>query len=71
MRILESMDKIAKAPTMDISHVIKVTMTLNLLNGILRPLVNSNKILTESDYEKVVVYALTWAIGGIYEVQDR
>ena len=52
---------------MEISHVIRVTMTLNLLNGILRPLVNSNKTLTESDYEKVVVYALTWAVGGVFE----
>lgn len=32
---------------MDISHVLKVYQTLNLLNGILRPLVNANKTLTE------------------------
>ena len=43
-------------------------MTLNLLNGLLKPLINGNKTLTESDYEKALVYALTWSIGGIYEV---
>jgi len=64
---MESIDKICRNPVMEISHVIRVTMTLNLLNGILRPLVNSNKTLTESDYEKVVVYALTWAVGGVFE----
>lgn len=68
MRIMESIDKICKSPTMDISHVIKVTMTLNLLNGILKPLVNSNKTLSEADYEKVVVFSLAWAVGGIFEV---
>jgi dynein heavy chain len=56
---------------MEISYVIRIVMTLNVLVGILRPLVQSNKTLTETDYEKVIVYAITWAIGGVFEAQDR
>lgn len=67
LRILEAIDKICKAPVMELSYVCKVTQTLNLLNGILKPLVSSNKTLIESDYEKVLVYSLAWAVGGIFE----
>ena len=56
---------------MDISNVLKVLQTLNLLNGVLRPAVQANKTLAESDYEKVVIYCLTWALGGVYEKEDR
>lgn len=68
---MESVDKKCKRAVIDISYVMKVTQTLNLLNGILKPLVNANKTLTEQDYEKVVVFALSWALGGIFEVADR
>ena len=71
MKILESIEKICRSPVMEISNVIKVLMTLNVLVGIIKPLVSSNKTLTEADYEKVIVYALTWAIGGVMEAQDR
>jgi dynein heavy chain len=47
MKMMESIDKICKAPVMEISFVCRVIMTLNLLNGILKPLVQSNKTLTE------------------------
>ena len=67
MRIIEAIDKICRNAVMEIAAVIKVTMTLNLLNGILRPLVNSNKYLSEADYEKVCVFCMTWAIGGTLE----
>lgn len=67
MKIMESTDKICKAPVMEVSHVCRVTMTLNLLAGILRPLVSTNKTLSEADYEKVIVYALCWAVGGVFE----
>jgi dynein heavy chain len=67
LKILESIEKICKAPVMEINYVCKVIMTLNMLVGILKPLVQANKTLTESDYERVVVYALTWAVGGIFE----
>ena len=71
MKFIESIDKICKSPVMDIAAVIKVTMTLNLLCGMLRPLVNSNKYLSEADYEKVCVFCMTWAIGGVLEATDR
>ena len=39
MKIMESIEKICRNPVMDISFVIKVIMTLNIITGILRPLV--------------------------------
>lgn len=69
--ILETVDKICKNQVIDISFVMKVLQTLNLLNGILKPLVSANKTLTEQDYEKVVVFALVWGMGGVYENPDR
>jgi dynein heavy chain len=38
LKIMESVEKICKAPVMEINYVCKVIMTLNLLVGILRPL---------------------------------
>ena len=70
-QILENVEKICKEPTMDISKVVKVCNTLNLLTGLLIPFVNSNKTLTEIDYEKLLVYSMSWAIGGIFELNDR
>jgi dynein heavy chain len=39
MKIMESIEKICRNPVMDISFVVKVIMTLNIITGILRPLV--------------------------------
>jgi len=27
--------------------------------------------LSEQDYEKVITYAISWAVGGLYEAQER
>jgi dynein heavy chain len=45
--ILETIDKTCRNAVIDLSYVLKVLQTLNLLTGILRPLVNANKTLTE------------------------
>lgn len=68
---MELLDKVCKNAVIDISYVMKVTQTLNLLNGILKPLVSVNKTLTEQDYERVLIFALTWGLGGVFEVPDR
>lgn len=70
-RINETMDKMCPFPVMQLSPLIKVQMTLNLLNGLLLPLVQANKTLSEGDYEKAVVYAISWAVAGTFEVSDR
>jgi hypothetical protein len=59
---------------MMMSTPLKVINTLNLVNGLLKPLTssaNSNTKLSNNDYEKVVVYSLAWAIGGVYEAAER
>jgi formylmethanofuran dehydrogenase subunit E-like metal-binding protein len=51
-----------------------VINTINLVNGLLKPLstnVNANVKLSNQDYEKVVVFCLAWAIGGLYEAAER
>lgn len=59
---------------MIISTPLKVINTLNLVNGLLKPLMsntNVNMKLSVADYEKVVVYSMAWAIGGLYEAPER
>lgn len=70
-KFIENIEKACKSPVMDVSLLIKVTNTLNLLTGILKPLNALNKIVSEQDYEKLVIFSLTWAVGGIYESADR
>lgn len=55
---------------MIISTPLKIINTLGLVNGLLKGLGQGVK-LDEQDYEKVVVYSLAWAIGGLYEAAER
>jgi len=32
---------------------------------------NMNKTLSEEEYERIVAFCISWAIGGIYEPADR
>jgi dynein heavy chain len=50
-------------------HICYVTNTLNLLSGLL--LNYTNKTLSDLDYEKLVIFAMAWALGGTYENADR
>lgn len=61
---------IKNTPVMQIESNIKVSNTVNLLNGMLRSL-PAGKYLPEKDYEKMVVFAISWAIGGLYEYNER
>lgn len=57
-------------PVMSISTPLKIISTLGLVNGLLKGLGPGVK-LDEQDYERVVVYALSWAVGGLYEAPER
>lgn len=53
---------------MDITVPLKVINSLNLIGGILRGLPIGTK-LSDADYEKIITYAISWAVGGLYEAQ--
>ena len=53
---------------MELSIPLKVANALSFINGLLKILPVGVK-LSDSDYEKVVTYAITWAVGGLYEAQ--
>ena len=61
---------IKNPPAMDLSLPIKITNTLSLMNGILKAVPTGSK-LTDIDYEKVVVFSVAWAVGGLYEAAER
>ena len=70
-KICSALEKTIKnAPMMDVSVPLKLLNTLNLINGLLRTLPAGVK-LTEVEYERVVTYAVSWAIGGLYEATER
>lgn len=55
----------------NLSPVIALFNTLNLLTGCLQPFMLQDKTLTNEEYERLVVFSITWAIGGVYEAEDR
>lgn len=61
---------IKNPPMMDVSVPMKITNTLSLINGMLKSLPVGSK-MSDVDYEKVVVYAISWAVGGLYEAAER
>ena len=65
-KIVQTLDKnIKNPPMMDLSLPMKIVNTLSLVNGLLKN-VNAGTKLSDIDYEKIVVYSLSWAIGGLY-----
>lgn len=42
-----------------------------MLNGCLEPLRESKSLSSEGEYEKLVIFSLVWALGGIFEPSDR
>ena len=61
---------IKNPPMMDLSSPMKIINTMSLINGILRGVPLGVK-LADIEYERIVVYALSWAIGGLYEAAER
>jgi dynein heavy chain len=41
------------------------------MTGFLIPFVNSNKTLSDEEYEKLVIFSMVWSLGGILEASDR
>lgn len=74
-KCIDVMDKLAvKNPTMEIAQILKATMTLNLLNGILLPFLTSktfNKNFNEAEYEMIIIFSLLWGVAGAYEPKER
>ena len=53
---------------MEVSIPLKVINTLSFVSGILKQVPAGVK-LSDQDYEKVLTYAVSWAVGGLYEAQ--
>lgn len=71
MRLFETLQKAIKVNVMSVSDIIRVTQFLNLLTGLLQPLVNQNKYCSEEDYEKYFIFSMVWSVGGLLETNDR
>lgn len=55
---------------MEVTIPLKVINCLNLVNGMMRSVPAGVK-LGESDIDKVVTYAMSWAVAGLYEAPER
>ena len=70
-KICDALEKAIKgSPVMENSMPLKLINTVNLINGLLRGLPAGVK-LTDVEYERVVTYSVAWAIGGLYEANER
>ncbi|KAL4465245.1 hypothetical protein ABPG74_001959 [Tetrahymena malaccensis] len=71
MKFIELQSKECQQPMMELSIKMQTINTLNLLTGCLQHFIQSQSTLSEQQYEKFVIFSISWAIGGIYEVSDR
>lgn len=55
----------------ELSTLIQVQQTLNLITGMLLPFINQNKTLSDEEYDRIVLFAVCWSVGGAYEPSDR
>ena len=62
-----------KNPIMKLFPVLKMTMTLNMLNGLIPPLSTNKggKRFTKADYNRMIIYSIMWGVAGIYETKER
>lgn len=51
--------------------VINVTQMLNLLTALLQNHIDQQQAVDKALFEKYFVYSLAWAIGGMFETEDR
>lgn len=56
---------------MELTLPLKVINSLNLIGGMLRLAPTGGPKLAEVDYERIITYAIAWAVGGLYEAQER
>jgi dynein heavy chain len=81
MSIIEVFEKIAaKNPIMRLFPVLRMSMVLNLLNGLLAPPDNNStqgskgkftKSYSEADYNKMILFCIMWGVAGVFEPQER
>lgn len=70
-KIVQTLDKTIKnSPVMQLTLPLKVINSLNLIGGMLRVLPAGTK-MAEQDYQRIITYAIAWAVGGLYEAQER
>lgn len=71
MKLFETLQAAIKQNCMNISDVMRATQFMNLLTGLLQPLVEKNHTATDDEYEKYMVFSMVWAVGGLLEHADR
>lgn len=52
-------------------EVVRINQLLNLLTGLLDVHIKEQRQLEEESFEKIFIYSLTWALGGLFEQEDR
>lgn len=72
-KVIEVIDQLTvKNPVVKLFPVLKMTMTLNMLNGLIPVLQGKNsRKYSESDYNKAILYAIIWGVSGVYEPTER
>lgn len=71
LKIVQALEKnIKNPPMMELTLPMKIVNTMSLMNGILKGVPPGTK-LSDLDYEKIVLYSIAWAIGGLYEAAER
>ena len=52
-------------------EVVRINQLLNLLTGLLDVQIKEQKQLDLESFEKLFIYAMTWALAGLFERDDR
>ena len=55
----------------DVPEVVRITMFLNLMSGVLIQWVLSSTPIDKATFERYFVYCLSWALAGLCEQEDR
>lgn len=56
---------------MNAPEVVRITMLLNLISALLKPMYEAGENLTKQIFEKIFVYAFAWSMGGLFEGEER
>ncbi|PNH08753.1 Dynein gamma chain, flagellar outer arm [Tetrabaena socialis] len=69
-RMLEFV-RISLKPVMYNEQVSIVTTVMTLLNGYLRSFKEAGTSLSDTKYERIFLYCMTWSLGGLLEMKER
>lgn len=56
---------------MNAPEVVRITMLLNLMSALLKPLQDAGESVNKQAFEKLFVYAFAWSMGGLFEAEER